>query len=82
MLNKLKICVQKILPEHRHIIDQIHDSDKLSAAFYKNKLLPAQSKIFIVFLDDGKNIPRNTVPGIVEPLQTYFEKIQILVQKL
>ncbi len=72
MLNNLKICVQKNLPEHRHIIDQVHNSNKVAAAFYKNKLWPGQSEIFIVFLDDGKNIQRNTVSGIVDPLQTYF----------
>ena len=76
MLNNLKICVQKFLPEHRHIIDQVHDSKKVAAAFYKNKLWAPQSEIFIVFLDDGKNIPRNTVSGDVDPLQTYFEKNQ------
>ena len=74
MLNNLKICVQKNLLEHRHIIDQVHDFNKVTAAFYKNKLWPAQSEIFIFFLDDGKNIPRNIVSGIVDPLQTYFEK--------
>ncbi len=74
MLNNLRICVQKFLPEHRHIIDQVHNSNKVAAAFYKNKLWEPQSEIFIVFLDDGKNIPRNTVSGDVDPLQTYFEK--------
>ena len=74
MLNNSKICVQKFLPEHRHIIDQVHDSNQVAAAFYKNKLWAPQSEIFIVFLDDGKNIPRNTVSGDVDPLQTYFEK--------
>lgn len=76
MLNNLRICVQKFLPEHRHIIDQVHNSNKVAAAFYKNKLWEPQSEIFIVFLDDGKNIPRNTVSGDVDPLQTYFEKNQ------
>ena len=76
MLNNLKICVQKILPEHRHIMDQVHDSKKVAAAFYKNKLWAPQSEIFIVFLDDGKNIPRNTISGDVDPLQTYFENNQ------
>lgn len=76
MLNNLRICVQKFLPEHRHIIDQVYNSNKVAAAFYKNKLWAPQSEIFIVFLDDGKNIPRNTVSGDVDPLQTYFEKNQ------
>jgi hypothetical protein len=76
MLNNLRICVQKFLPEHRHIIDQVYNSNKVAAAFYKNKLWEPQSEIFIVFLDDGKNIPRNTVSGDVDPLQTYFEKNQ------
>lgn len=74
MLNNSKICVQKFLSEHRHIIDQVHNSNQVAAAFYKNKLWAPQSEIFIVFLDDGKNIPRNTVSGDVDPLQTYFEK--------
>ena len=74
MLDNLKICVQKFLQEHRHIINDIHNSDEIAAAFYKNKLWPPQSEIFIVFLDDGKNIERNTVSGNVDPLQTYFEK--------
>ena len=74
MLNNLQICVQKFLDEDRHIINHVHNSDEVSAAFYKNKLWPSQSELFIVFLDDGKNIQRNTVSGNVDPLQTYFEK--------
>lgn len=38
MLDNLKICVQKFLQEHRHIINDIHNSDEIAAAFYKNKL--------------------------------------------
>ena len=74
MLDNLKICVQKFLPQHKHLMEHIYNSDKLSAAFYKNKLWPPQSEIFIVFLDDGKNIPRNTVSGNVDSLQTYFSE--------
>ena len=80
MSNNLKICVQKFLPEHRHIVSDMHNSPKLAAAFYKKKIWPSQTEIFIAFMDDGKNITRTPISSMntdktpIDKLQKYFSE--------
>ena len=68
MSNNLKICIQKFLPEHRHIMSDINNSSKLAAAFYTKKIWPSQTEIFVVFMrfihDSHKII--NARPGIIQ----------------
>ena len=75
-----KICVQKFLPHHQAIADKINQSSgeehsKLSAAFYTKKLWPANTEIFITFMNDDPQIIRTPLPRDgkkIDPLQQYF----------
>ena len=78
-----KICIQKFLPEHLEVINKINNStgeqqSRLSAAFYKTKIWPAYSTIFVTFTDDNPKITRTSISSInnkktpIDPLQTYF----------
>lgn len=78
MSNNLKICVQKFLHEHRHIMSDVYNSPKLAAAFYKKKIWPSQTEIFVTFVDEGKNITRTPISSMntdktpIDKLQKYF----------
>jgi hypothetical protein len=78
-----RICVQKFLPQHAHIVDNINKSSggghtKLAAAFYKNKLWPKNSVIYVSFSAKKIDIPitkiseMDTTNGPVDPLQLKY----------
>ena len=80
-----KICVQKILPHHKHLVDKINQNsgpvrDHLAAAFYTSKIWPAYTEIFVTFTDKDPSIIRTdiasmkTTNGPPDPLQIYFSK--------
>lgn len=78
-----KICIQKFLPHHKALIDKINESTgpvstHLAAAFYKSKIWPAFSEIFVTFTDENPQITRTPISAMkttnssIDPLQTYF----------
>ena len=92
-LSQTRICVERILPEHEEHVRSIRESglhhddqQKLMAAFYARKLWPADSKIRIGFLSDGKKIRRTTMAELqhgkehepVDPLQKNSYKVPVV----
>jgi hypothetical protein len=75
-----KICIQKFLPHHKHIIDKINQGNNphLAAAFYTSKIWPAYTEIFVTFTEKDPQITRTPIVSMkttntpIDPLQTYF----------
>jgi hypothetical protein len=78
-----KICIQKFLPHHHHIINKINqssdpESTHLAAVFYTSKIWPTNSEIFITFTENNPQIVRTPISSMkttnspIDPLQTYF----------
>jgi hypothetical protein len=85
-LSETKICVQKILDQHKSEFDSIISSDhtpmhqkKLQAAFFEKKLWPVGSKISIGFLGTGTSIKRTNLSSSkdVDPLQKEISSLSI-----
>ena len=85
-LGNTKICVQKILPRHYEIFNKFQQGSlpehhKLAAAFYRKKIWPQNSKIYITFLQDNPQIlitpisQMDTTNGPIDPLQKKFANI-------
>jgi len=60
-LESTKICIQKFLPEHYNIIQNINsnNNDILQAAFYKSKIWPPNTIIYISFNKENPIVGNN-----------------------
>jgi hypothetical protein len=84
---QLKICCQKILPQHQNEYNFIQKTkethsdiyhQKLKAAFYATKLWPKNAIIKIGFLNTNPNIPKTNynyteIYNKLDPLQNIFD---------
>lgn len=76
-----RICVEKILPEHKDHYDTIKNDDKLSAAFWGSKLWPQNSTVTIGFLDNPTSANQRTPVEAMEKIGRNIDPLQKVLAK-
>ena len=71
-----RICVEKILPEHRDHYNNIKDDSELSAAFWGSKLWPQNSTVTIGFLDNPTAANQRTPMEAMEKIGRNIDPLQ------
>lgn len=75
-LSQARICVEKTLPQHNRVLEQIHSSahpperkGALQAAFLKTKVWPAGATVRVQFLESGQSVKWTPRAGLEQLAQ-------------
>lgn len=71
-----RICVEKILPEHKDHYNKVKDDAELSAAFWGAKLWPQNSTVTIGFLDNPTSANQRTPVEAMEKIGRNIDPLQ------
>ncbi len=77
-----RICVERVLPEHKDYYDSIKHDSRLAAAFWSSKLWPQNSTITIGFLDEPTNQNQRTPMAIMEKIGRNIDPLQKSLAKV